>query len=103
MHTLRRVAVETLNNMGDQDVEINQLLNHVNSNRPKAETPLQMVELHMILETEGDANNGGRNFEIKQLGNTMKVGLQRELRSGGARGSAIGAELGSPLPPGRAF
>lgn len=101
--TLRRLAVDVLTNVPDQDVDVTHLLNHVNSNRPKSEPPLQMNELQMILETEGDAHNGGRNFELTQHAGALKVRLQRDMRPGGARGSAIGAELGSPLNHGRTF
>ena len=97
---LRRLAVETLSTVASDDVEVSQLLNAMNQTRPRQEGPVTLHELQMILETEGDANNGGRNFEMRQQGNLTRVGLQRDSRhGGGVRGSsAIGAEIGSPLP-----
>ncbi|KAL9083613.1 MAG: hypothetical protein Q9159_005684 [Coniocarpon cinnabarinum] len=102
---LRRLAVDALSNTPQDDVEISKLLSYINNNRPRTEPLAQMNELQVILETEVDSQNGGQNFEIKSAGNTLRVGLQRDLRAvGGVRGGAIGAEIGSPLPnSGRAF
>ena len=102
---VRRLACEVLGDMTG-GIEIGQLLQLVNNRRPSQEPYVQMHDLQSILDTEGDAQNGGGTFDVQSQHSTFMVSWRPNRLSGPSRGNVIGGssttgglgEIGSPLP-----
>ena len=81
--------------------EIGDVLRQADSQRAPHEPPVRMDELRNILDTEGDAHNGGGYFLVR--GPRVKWEPDLAATAPGVRGGA-GApglgEIGSPIVPG---
>lgn len=76
--------------------EIGEVLRQADSLKTPNEAPVRMEELRNILDTEGDAHNGGGYFLIKGT----RVKWEADASSPGLRGGGLGGlgEIGSPIP-----
>ncbi|KAI9794973.1 MAG: Stress response protein nst1 [Candelina submexicana] len=85
------------NKHGNGFHDVNIVLRQIDQIRPANEAPVQMREMLEICETEGDSQNGGGYFVIKNEGsNGMTV--RHELDTPDGRGGMPLGEIGSPLP-----
>ena len=63
---------------GDALLEMSEILNHVNETRAPGEPIVQMSELEVLLETEGDSSNGGGMFRETSVGNRKMITYIRD-------------------------
>lgn len=81
-------------------VDVNDLLRQVNTIRQTHEAPVELAELNLILETEGDAHNGGGTFVLRpDVSNKRQVRWEPDAAIPNTRGATMSlGEIGSPLP-----
>jgi len=72
----------------------------VNSIRQIHEAPVELAELSLILETEGDSHNGGGTFLLKrEAGERKLVKWEPGTPAPLMRGTSLSlGEIGSPIP-----
>ncbi len=88
------------NKHGNGFHDVNVVLRQIDQIRPTNEAPVQMREILEICETEGDSQNGGGYFIIKNEG-PNRMAVKHELNTNippGGRGGMPPGEIGSPLP-----
>ncbi|KAI9796253.1 MAG: Stress response protein nst1 [Piccolia ochrophora] len=83
---------------GEHYHDVHSVLRQVDQFRPASEHPVSLREMMEILETEGDAHNGGGYFSVRQEGGGRSL-VKHEVDAGlpaPGRGFAPG-EIGSPI------
>ncbi|KAI9725330.1 MAG: Stress response protein nst1 [Chrysothrix sp. TS-e1954] len=81
--------------------DVNDVLRHIDSIRPMSESQVQLVELREILDTEGDAHNGGGSFSVNISAPNrllMRWESDEQMSGPGSIGSSLG-QIGSPIAP----
>lgn len=80
---------------------VNHVLQKVEQLKSPNEPPVTLIEMLEICDTEGNSQNGGGSFIIKNEGNQGKfVKFEPDNNSApsGARGSIAPGDIGSPVP-----
>ncbi|KAJ9389187.1 hypothetical protein DTO063F5_2347 [Paecilomyces variotii] len=80
---------------------VNRILTQVDQLRPPNEPPISLAEMLDICDTEGNHQNGGGTFIIKDEGeNGKSVKFEPDNNSSlpGHRGSIVPGDIGSPVP-----
>jgi hypothetical protein len=81
--------------------EFNQVLHHVEQLNPPHEAPISLKEMLDICDTEGNPQNGGGCFTVKDDGSDRKfVKFEPDNNSAisSHRPSLIPGDIGSPVP-----
>lgn len=83
---------------GYHNVDI--LLGQVEQLRPSSEPAITLDEMLEICDTEGNHQNGGGSFSVKEDGTTRYVKFEPDTNSAasGHRGSLVPGDIGSPIP-----
>ena len=92
------MPVKSGDSYGYHNIDI--LLRQVELLKPVHEPPIQLRELLTICETEGNSQNGGGSFDIKEqpgLGFCVKYEPDHNT-SMGPRGGLVPGDIGSPVP-----
>ncbi|KAJ5760743.1 hypothetical protein N7520_007899 [Penicillium odoratum] len=80
--------------------DVNKVLSQVEKLRPSNEPAIKLDEMLDICDTEGNPQNGGGSFSIKEDANTRYVKFEPDTNSSvpGHRGSIVPGDIGSPVP-----
>ncbi|KAJ6105723.1 hypothetical protein N7512_009240, partial [Penicillium capsulatum] len=80
--------------------ELNMVLGQVQQLRSSSEPAISLDEMLDICDTEGNHQNGGGSFSIKEDGNGRYVKFEPDTNSAaaGPRGSIVPGDIGSPIP-----
>lgn len=79
---------------------VNVVLSQVEQLRPSNEPAINLEEMVEICDTEGNHQNGGGSFSIKEDENGRHVKFEPDTNSAipGHRGSIVPGDIGSPVP-----
>ena len=79
---------------------VSMVLGQVEQLRPSNEPTISLVEMLDICDTEGNHQNGGGSFSIKEDENGRYVKFEPDTNSAvpGHRGSLVPGDIGSPVP-----
>jgi len=81
--------------------DVNQVLRQVDQLKPLTEPPISLNEMLDICDTEGNPQNGGGSFTVKDDGENGKfVKFEPDTNSAlsSHRGSIVPGDIGSPVP-----
>ncbi|GAB1203318.1 Stress response protein nst1 [Aspergillus pseudonomiae] len=80
--------------------DVNHVLRQVDQLRPPNEPSISLKEMLDICDTEGNTQNGGGSFLIKndETGEYVKFESDTNSTASGHRGSIVPGEIGSPVP-----
>ncbi|KAL4896941.1 salt tolerance down-regulator-domain-containing protein [Aspergillus ambiguus] len=83
---------------GYHDVKV--VLRQVEQLRPSNEPSISLKEMLDICDTEGNTQNGGGSFSIRndEMGEFVKFEPDNNSAASGHRGSIVPGEIGSPVP-----
>lgn len=81
--------------------DVNTALQRVDQLNPQSEPPVTLREMLDICDTEGNAQNGGGSFVIKNEGPRTLVKFEPDVNgapTGTARRGIVPGDIGSPIP-----
>lgn len=81
--------------------DVNQVLRQVDQLKPPTEPPISLNEMLDICDTEGNPQNGGGSFTVKdegENGKSVKFEPDNNSHISGHRGSIVPGDIGSPVP-----
>ncbi|KAE8353326.1 salt tolerance down-regulator-domain-containing protein [Aspergillus coremiiformis] len=80
--------------------DVNHVLRQVDQLRPPNEPSISLKEMLDICDTEGNTQNGGGSFLIRndETGEYVKFESDTNSAASGHRGSVVPGEIGSPIP-----
>lgn len=79
---------------------VEMVLGQIEQRRPSSEPAIKLEEMLDICDTEGNLQNGGGSFSIKEDGNRRYVKFEPDTNSAapGHRSSIVPGDIGSPVP-----
>lgn len=102
--TVRLLACQTCKRLsahrpGNSFHDIGEVIRGINASQPPNDAPIQMNELQLILDTEGDTHNGGGSFAVdKDSNNRMLVRWEADMNGQTVHRAMSGlGEIGKPL------
>lgn len=80
--------------------DVNQVLRQVEQLKPPNEPPISLNEMLDICDTEGNPQNGGGSFTVKEEGDVKYVKFEPDNNStlSSQRGNLVPGDIGSPVP-----
>lgn len=80
--------------------DVNQVLRQVEQLKPPNEPPISLHEMLDICDTEGNPQNGGGSFTVKEEGDAKFVKFEPDNNStlSSQRGNLVPGDIGSPVP-----
>ncbi|KAL1971190.1 hypothetical protein VTN77DRAFT_142 [Rasamsonia byssochlamydoides] len=80
--------------------DVNKVLRQVEQLKPPNEPPISLNEMLDICDTEGNPQNGGGSFTVKEEGDAKFVKFEPDTNSAlsSHRGSLVPGDIGSPVP-----
>jgi hypothetical protein len=80
--------------------DVSHVLRQVEQLKPPSEPPISLHEMLDICDTEGNPQNGGGSFTVKEEGDARFVKFEPDNNStvSSHRGSLVPGDIGSPVP-----